>query len=205
MPQRDIYTVLLRTFKNPTKVSIVFLLSHYGKMTVTQMSKKVGVGKANLYHFVNEMVRDALLSRPEAVVKKNYVEKYYQLNQKLFSLVDPSEQRKRLKLAKPEEQKMIIQSMLASLGLYLRLFAEEIGQTDVRMLERFRNAIAKEEIALSYLILPDEAYKYALEELRRMNRTMEERWGSEKPSLTGNRVIVVALPQFNEETQTVQN
>jgi DNA-binding Lrp family transcriptional regulator len=205
MPQRDIYSVLLSTFKNPTKVSIVFLLSHYGKMTVTQMSKKVGVSKANLYHFVNEMVRDELLSRPEAVVKKNYVEKYYHLNQKMFGAVDPSEQRKRLKLAKPEEQKTIIQSMLASLGLYLRLFAEEIGQTDARMLERFRNAIAKEEIALSYLILPNEAYNYALEELRRMNRTMEERWGSEKPSLTGNRVIVVALPNFNGKMQTLQD
>lgn len=205
MPLQDIYSVLLNTFKNTTKVSILFLLSHHGKMTVTQMSKNVGVGKANLYHFVNEMVRDGLLSKPEAVIRKNYVEKYYQLSRKSFGLVDPSEQRKRLKDAKSEEQKTIIQSTLLSLGLYFRLFAEEFAKADTQMIGRMRSAITNEQIALSYLVLPDKAYKYALGELRRVNKTLEERWGSEEPSLTGNRLILVAFPQLNGKMSSPQH
>jgi DNA-binding MarR family transcriptional regulator len=71
----DIYKILLNTLENPTKLSIVLLLSHRDKMTVTQMSKVVRVSRANLYHFVGQMVKDGLLSKPEAIVKKNYVEK----------------------------------------------------------------------------------------------------------------------------------
>jgi hypothetical protein len=58
------------------------------------MSKVVRVSKANLYHFVNQMVKDGLLSKPEAHIKKNYVEKYYRLKENFFEAIDPSEQRK---------------------------------------------------------------------------------------------------------------
>src|SRR5712691_8276822 len=95
MSKRDVYKILLSTLGNSTKLSIVFLLSHNDRMTVTQMAKHVGVTKANLYHFVSQMVKDGLLSKPEAVVKENYVEKYYRLAPKLFESIDPSEQRKR--------------------------------------------------------------------------------------------------------------
>jgi hypothetical protein len=105
-------------------------------MTVTQMSKFVRVGKANLYHFVSQMVRDGLLSKPETLVKKNYVEKYYGLDEKFFEALDPSEQRKRLKAARPEEFKTILQSTLVSIGLDFRLMAEEIARADETTLKQ---------------------------------------------------------------------
>ncbi len=58
-----------------------------------------------------------ILCKPEALVKKNYVEKYYRLDEKFFEALDPSEQRKRIKTARPEELKTILQSMLVSFGL----------------------------------------------------------------------------------------
>jgi hypothetical protein len=199
MSKRDIYKILLNTLENPTKVSVLMLLTHHDKMTVTQMSKLVKVGKANLYHFVGQMVKDGILSKPEALVKKNYVEKYYRLEEKFFEAIDPSEQRKKIKSAKPEELKTILQSTLLSVGLDLRLLAEEIARADDKTLEKIARSVAEERITLSYSILPDKAFEYVLAELKRINKAVMERWGSEKSSLKGNRVILVGLPHFRTE------
>ena len=169
------------------------------KMTVTQMSKFVRVGKANLYHFVGQRVKDGLLSKPEALVKKNYVEKYYQLDEGFFDALDPSEQRKRLKAARPEELKTILQSTLASIGLDFRLMAEEIARADERTLKQIAKSVAEERITLTYSILSDKAYGHVLAELKRINKTITEVESREKPSLQGNRMILVGLPRFGTE------
>ena len=199
MSKRDIYKILLNTLENPTKLSILMLLTRHRKMTVTQMSKLVKVGKANLYHFVGQMVKDGLLSKPEALVKKNYVEKYYRMDEKFFEAIDPSEQRKRLKAARPEDLKTILQSTLVSLGLDFRLMAEEIAGADDRTLKQISRSVGEERITLSYSILTDKAYEHILAELKRISKTITEVEGREKPSLHGNRVIIVGLPHFGEE------
>jgi len=199
MSKRDIYNILLNTLENPTKLSVLMLLTHHDKMTVTQMSKLVKVGKANLYHFVSQMVKDGLLSKPEALVKKNYVEKYYRLDERFFEAIDPSEQRKRLKAARPEELKTILQSTLVSLGLDFRLLAEEIARADDKTLEQIARSVAEERITLSYSILADKAFEYVLAELKRINKTVLDRWGHEKSLLKGNRVILIGLPRFRAE------
>jgi hypothetical protein len=199
MSKRDIYKILLNTLENPTKLSILMLLTRHRKMTVTQMSKFVRVGKANLYHFVGQMVKDGLLSKPETLVKKNYVEKYYQLDRRFFEALDPSEQRKRLKAARPEELKTILQSTLASLGLDFRLMAEEIARADDKTLKQIAKSVAEERITLSYSILSDKAYEHVLAELKRINKTITKVESREKPSLQGNRMILVGLPRFGTE------
>ena len=196
MSKRDIYKILLNTLENPTKLGVLMLLTHRDKMTVTQMSKLVKVGKANLYHFVGQMVKDGILSKPEALIKKNYVEKYYRLDERFFEGIDPSEQRKRIKSAKPEELKTILQSTLLSIGLDFRLLAEEIARADDNTLEQIARSVAEERITLSYSILPDKAYEYVLAELKRVNKTVIDRWGHEKSSLKGNRLILVGLPRL---------
>jgi DNA-binding Lrp family transcriptional regulator len=199
MSKRDIYKILLNTLENPTKLGILMLLTHKHKMTVTQMSKLIKVSKANLYHFVGQMVKDGLLSKPEALIKKNYVEKYYRLDEKFFEALDPSEQRKRLKAARPEELKTILQSTFVSLGLDFRLMAEEIARADDKTLKQIAKSVSDERTTISYSILSDKAYEYVLAELKRINKTTMEAEGREKPSLQGNRVILVGLPRFGTE------
>jgi DNA-binding Lrp family transcriptional regulator len=199
MSKRDIYKILLNTLENPTKLGVLMLLTHNNKMTVTQMSKLVKVGKANLYHFVGQMVKDGILSKPEALVKKNYVEKYYRLEENFFEAIDPSEQRKRLKAARPEELRTILQSTLVSLGLDFRLMAEEIARADDKTLKQIANSVAEERITISYSILSDKTYEHILAELKRVNKTITEVEGREKPSLQGNRVIVVGLPRLGPQ------
>jgi predicted transcriptional regulator len=204
MSKRDIYKILLNTLENPTKLSVLMLLTRHPKMTVTQMSKFIGVSKANLYHFVGQMMKDGLLSKPETFVKKNYIEKYYRLDEKFFQALDPSEQRKKLKAAGPEELKTILQSTLVSLGLDFRLMAEEIARADDKALRQIARSVAEERITLSYSILSDKTYSRILAELKRVNKTMAEVEAHEKPSLQGNRVIVVALPRFGLQESLVR-
>ena len=199
MSKRDIYKILLNMLENPTKLSILMLLTHHRKMTVTQMSKFVRVSKANLYHFIGQMVKDGLLSKPETLVKKNYVEKYYRLDEKFFEALDPYEQRKRLKAARPEELKTILQSTLVSLGLDFRLMAEELARADDKTLKQIAKSVNEERITLSYSILSDKVYERVLAELKRINKTITEVERLEKPSLQGNRVVIVGLPRFGTE------
>jgi predicted transcriptional regulator len=196
MSKRDIYKILLNTLANPTKLGILMLLTHHPKMTVTQMSKFIGVSKANLYHFVGQMMEDGILSKPETLVKRNYVEKYYRLDEKFFQALDPAQQRKRLKAAGPEELKTILQSTLVSLGLDFRLMAEEIAKADDKTLKQIAKSVAEEQITLSYSILSDKTYDQILAEIKKMNKTISEAESREKPSLQGNRVIIVGLPRF---------
>ncbi|TMI21619.1 hypothetical protein E6H31_05005 [Candidatus Bathyarchaeota archaeon] len=111
----------------------------------------------------------------ETIVKKNYVEKYYHLDQKFFEALDPSEQRRRIRTARPEELKTILQSTLASLGLDFRLLAEEVARADDKIIEQIARSVAEERITLSYSILPDKAFEYVLAELKRINKTVLER------------------------------
>jgi hypothetical protein len=83
--------------------------------------------------------------------------------------------------------------------LDFRLLAEEIATTDDKALERIARLVTEEKITLSYSILPDKAFEYVLAELKRINKTVMERWGSEKSLLNGNRVILVGLPRFEAE------
>jgi predicted transcriptional regulator len=196
---RDIYKILLDTLGNPTKLGVLMLLSHTDKMTVTQMSKQMKVTKANLYHFVSQMVRDGLLSKPESQVKKNYVEKYYRVDPRFFAAVDSAEQRKRTKSATPAELKKILQSALISIGLDFRILAEEISNADNKVLNRLATFVAEDRVTLAYSIVHDKTYESILPELRRINQSMEEIEKGQEPALRGNRVIVIGLPRLESD------
>ena len=199
MPKRDIYKILLETFGNPTKLTILMLLTHSDKMTVTQMSKKVKVTKANLYHFVSQMVKDGMLAKPETQVKKNYVEKYYHLEPGFFQAIDPVEQRKRTKASSPSELQGILQSALLSLGLDLRILAEEVSNADTKTLNRLHEVVSEEKLTLSYTILHDKTYEAILPKLKEINRKVEEMEKDEKPILKGNRVVIIGLPMLQPD------
>ncbi len=194
MHKPDADRVVFNALENPTKLNIIFLLSRHEKMTVTQMAEHVKVGRPNLYHFVNEMVKDGLLSRPEVQVKRNYVEKYYQLNRKMFESRDEAEHKRLMKKASPEKLNSIIRSGLAAVGLELRLLAEEFARADTKTMELTARSVAEDRMNLSYAILSDEAYDYVISELRKISKTVEKRWGDEKITIGGNRIIIAAIP-----------
>ena len=123
-----------------------------------------------------------LIGRIAALEAAGEGEIAYVEDEKFFEALDPSEQRKRIKTARSEELKTILQSTLVSFGLDFRILAEEISTADDKMLKQIARMVAEERITLSYSILPDRAFEYVLAELKRINKTVMEQWGSEKSS-----------------------
>src|ERR1700730_9854905 len=192
---------LLKAFKNPTKLDILMMLAENESMTVTQMSKLLSTSKANLYHFVSEMVKEGLVLKPEVKVKGNYVEKYYRLNAEVFKGVDPEEQRKRIKPSSPEEYRELLQSYFLSMSAYFRMSAERISKADESTMGRVSDFAKAEKTLIVYSTVSDEGYEYALNELRRIVKTIIERWGNKKdvPS-EKNRLILFAFPDLKERS-----
>jgi DNA-binding transcriptional ArsR family regulator len=190
---------LLKAFKNPTKLDIIMMLAENERMTVTQMSKLLSTSKANLYHFVSEMVKEGLVLKPEVKVKGNYVEKYYRLNAEVFKGISPEEQRNRIKPSSPEEYRELLQSYALSLSGYFRMTAERISKADEATMGRVSELVREEKTLIVYSTLTDEGYEYALTELRRVLKSIIERWGNKKDVPGGkNRLILFAFPDFEE-------
>jgi DNA-binding Lrp family transcriptional regulator len=194
MPKGNVYDKLLGVFQNPTKLSVLMLLSDGGKLTVTQMSRKVGVSKPNLYHFVAEMVQDEILKKPETRVNRNYVEKYYSINKQTFEAIDPVAQRQRLNQAKPQQQREVLKAWLTSISLYFRLRAEQIERAEPAKLDRILEAVHSNKVLLEHASLSQDAFDYFLSEIRKTSRTVHEKWKHGANVANGNTMIVVALP-----------
>jgi len=194
--KRDANSVILNTLQNPTKLGVLFLLMRHPKLTVTQMSKDIGVSKANLYHFVGQMVEDGLLTKPEVAVRGNYVEKYYRLQWKALASVDPADQKKKVKAMRPEQQKEILQAFLASASLVSRLLAEELRRSDKDTLERINRAFQSDLVSMSYMVLPDLLYEQTVRKLNGVVDETRKSWGGKGLPFKGNRIIIVGLPQL---------
>jgi len=195
--KRDMVSVGLDAMENPTKLKIIFLLMKNSKLTVTQMSKYIGVSKANLYHFTAQMVRDKLLSKPEVVVKGNYVEKYYSLEWGALESINAVE--RRMKSLKPEEQRVILQTFLVSATLVSRMLADELDRTDGKTLAKINSAYRNNMINTSYFLLPDDVYAEAIKKLNRATEEILEIYSKKgRHSKEQNRVIILGVPQVHE-------
>jgi len=192
-------SVGLDAMQNPTKLKIIFLLMKHPKLTVTQMSKEIGVSKANLYHFAAKMMKDGLLSEPEVVVKGNYVEKYYTLKWGALESINAVE--RRINSLRPEEQKEVLQTFLVSATFVSRMLADELSRPDKNALAKIHSAYRKNMINTSYLVLPDEVYAEAV---RKLNKVVKEILGiyERKKELPGqNRIVILGVPQFDGRTE----
>ena len=165
-------------------------------MTVTQMSEHLGVGKAYLYRFIPQMVREGLISKPEAQVKDNYVEKYYRLIWKPFASMNTLEQKTKLRSLPAAEQKKILESFLATLGLQFRLLAEEMAKASPVMTEDVGRSFQEGRVILSYLVLPDEIYDRLVKDVSSVVRGVTEDWGRPSFGSAGNKLVIVGIPKL---------
>jgi predicted transcriptional regulator len=203
---RRIYERFTRSFQNPTKLSILLLLTQKKEMTVTQMSRYIGVTKANLYHSIVELVKDGLVSEPEIQVKRNYIEKYYHLNLLALRAIDPYELQKRLNQgASSTEYKDLLESFFTSFSLYFKIYAHEMGKAPPEKLEQIMKDFKEERLLLSSLSLEDEQYAYELREIRSLlkkamlrEKTARSNGITKRPEYFGedeNKIFIVAMPR----------
>jgi predicted transcriptional regulator len=201
---RKIYERFLRSFQNPTKLSIMLLLTQKKEMTVTQMSAYIGVTRANLYQTVCELVKDGMVSEPHVQVKKNYVEKYYHLNSVVFKAIDPYELQRRLNQgAGSHEYKDLLESFFTSFSLYFKMYAHLLNTSSAGKLEVIIKGFKEDQILLSTLTLDDARYAEELREIRTLLKKAAmfgEKNSKSTPKSSDyfgeeNRIFVVGLPR----------
>jgi len=150
--------ILVNSLRNPTKLRIITLLLQKGSMTVTQMSKILHTTRSNLYQAVAELVSDGLVKRPEIMVKKGYIEKYYAINEEAFNSVSDEDLYSTLITADPEKIREIIYSFLTSQSFILNLLAEEFRLADDYHIKKMQELLMKKFLFLSFSKLSDKSF-----------------------------------------------
>jgi DNA-binding Lrp family transcriptional regulator len=193
------YEILTEVFRNPTKFRIILLLSEHGRMTVTDMAKLVKVSRSNLYHFIAQMVKDGIVKPPEVIPRKNYVEKFYRLNDEMFKAEEMKEWEKLLRIANPKEIKETVSSILMGYSMILSFIADRISASEGDAVEQLRNWLIEETpYTLSYAVMSKKTSS-------RINPILKELWKAlsdetekddNNDSNAWSRLLLVFLPML---------
>ncbi len=193
------YEILTEVFRNPTKFRIILLLSEHGRMTVTDMAKLVKVSRSNLYHFIAQMVKDGIGKPPEVIPRKNYVEKFYRLNDEMFKAEEMKEWEKLLRIASPKEIKETVSSILMGYSMILSFIADRISASEGDAVEQLRNWLIEETpYTLSYAVMSKKTSS-------RINPILKELWKAlsdetekddDSDSNAWSRLLLVFLPML---------
>ncbi|MGC8661987.1 MAG: winged helix-turn-helix domain-containing protein [Nitrososphaeria archaeon] len=186
--------VLLKAFKNPTKLAIIALLMKNGQMTVTQLSKVTNTTRPNLYRSIKELVGDGIILKPRIKVKKNYVEKYYELNLKIFDSVKTSQMMGAISRAPASDLRELIISFLFMNSLLSNIFAEQIRTAADDEIENYRRKILDGSILMSYSTLSDSSMQTFSKYFNRFIGVLEnKKKTSEKEE---HALVVLSLPLY---------
>ena len=196
------YEILLEAYRNPTKFRIILLLSEHSRMTVTDMAKSVKVSRSNLYHFIAQMVKDGIVKPPEVIPRKNYVEKFYRLNEELFKAEEIKEWEKPILSATTEEIKETVSSILMGYSMILSLIADRIAASGDDETESLRKWLIEQT---------PNTISYALMTKRTSNKIdplLKELWSAfseetkendSKDSTAWSRLMLVYLPMLGKK------
>ena len=193
------YEILSDLFRNPTKFRIIMLLTEQERMTVTQMSKVIKVSKSNLYHFISQMVQQRLVLEPEVIPKKNYVEKFYRLNEDMFRAEDPKEWEKILLGATNNKIKEVVSSVLMGYSMILSFIADRVANSDDSECENLRNwLIEQTAYTLTYSLMSKKTTTKVKPILRQLWQALIESGEDDVSTLNTSvsRLLVVFLPML---------
>ena len=193
------YEILSDLFRNPTKFRIIMLLTEQERMTVTQMSKVIKVSKSNLYHFISQMVQQGLVLEPEVIPKKNYVEKFYRLNEDMFRAEDPKEWEKILLGATNNKIKEVVSSVLMGYSMTLSFIADRVANSDDSDCENLRNwLIEQTAYTLTYSLMSKKTTTKVKPILRQLWQALIESGEDDVSTLNTSvsRLLVVFLPML---------
>ena len=193
------YEILSDLFRNPTKFRIIMLLTEQERMTVTQMSKVIKVSKSNLYHFISQMVQQGLVLEPEVIPKKNYVEKFYRLNEDMFRAEDPKEWEKILLGATNNKIKEVVSSVLMGYSMTLCFIADRVANSDDSDCENLRNwLIEQTAYTLTYSLMSKKTTTKVKPILRQLWQALIESGEDDVSTFNTSvsRLLVVFLPML---------
>lgn len=185
--------ILLRAFKNPTKLAIIALLLKNGQMTVTQLSKIINTTRPNLYRSIRELVNDGLILKPRVRVTKNYVEKYYELNLKIFDSVKSRHIIDAISRAYTSDLRELMISFLLMNSLLSNVFVEQIKMASDPEMESYRQRILDGYILMSFSTLSDSSMKLFSKYYEQFTNKIEKGELNKKEK-EKNVLVVFSLP-----------
>lgn len=190
MDQNQLIETLMSAISNRTKLSIITLLVRRKRMTVTQMSKLIGTTRSNLYQTIGDLVSSGIINEPEAVVNRNYVEKYYTLNEPLFKELDSDRWKKRLQSLSEEQSRELVVSFLLSQSMNLQIMAQEIQMSREKNSPKIKESLQSDRIFMSYGRISDASYNRFLDHEKSLMKVFEE-----NPEDDGdNTYVILGIP-----------
>jgi len=184
---------LLRAFKNSTKLAIIALLLKNGQMTVTQLSKIIKTTRPNLYRSIRELVDDGVILKPMVKVTRNYVEKYYELNMKIFDSVKSRHIIDAISRIPISDLRELMISFLLMNSLLSSVFVEQVKMATDSEMEVYRQRILDGYILMSFSTLSDSSMKLFSKYYKQFTDAVEKNISSKKEK-EKNALVVFSLP-----------
>ncbi|MGC8506112.1 MAG: hypothetical protein ACP5NK_05325 [Thermoplasmata archaeon] len=162
-------------------------------MTVTQMSKLIGTTRSNLYQTISDLVGSGIVNEPEVVVNRNYVEKFYTLNEPVFRELDSERWKNRLQSLTEDQSRDIVVSFLLSQSMNLQIMAQEIQMSSDEVSPKIKQLLQSERIFMSYGRISDATYDRLLEHEKALMNIFEK-----TPDEDGdNTYIIFGIPSLS--------
>ena len=201
MPQ-DRLEKLFDVMSSQTKSHIIALLALSGKMTVTQISKHIKTSRSNLYQAISDLQEQGFVNPPDIVVRKNYVEKYYSLNDSAFNQTTAGEMNEEFKKMSPDKLRNLMATFLLSQSLNLKVIAQEIMSVSDEDMMRAVEDGTKSNLNLSFSTLSNDHFSTGVKKLKPFmdyvdtpeNFKPEDM--NEKKDGDHNMILVVAIPEY---------
>ncbi len=199
MDQNQQIETLLSAISNRTKLSIITLLVRRKRMTVTQMSKLIGTTRSNLYQTIGDLVSSGIVNEPEVVVRRNYVEKFYTLNEPVFRELDSERWKNRLQSLTVDQSREIVVSFLLSQSMNLQIMAQEIQMSSEEVSPKIKQLLQSDRIFMSYGRISNATYNRLLEH----EKTLMDIFEKNSDDDGDNTYIILGIPSLSalEESQ----
>ncbi|KYK33697.1 MAG: winged helix-turn-helix transcriptional regulator [Theionarchaea archaeon] len=184
---------LLATLKHPLRGAILYQLLK-GRTTASQIAANLGEKPDKIYYHLKVLKENDFVGEPEVVVRKNYVEKYYELNpqfrENLLSstreIVDKEQE------MSPEEFKAFMLSFLSMAISVLQGYKKRLENAPVEKIEEIQK---KDNFEVKSIFFKDDPYVTWLKEMRTVSH------GSLIDMFTegaeGNLGLLIALPDLD--------
>lgn len=184
---------LLETLKHPLRGAILYQLLK-GKTTASQIAQNLGEKPDRIYYHLKILKDNDFVGNPEIVVRKNYIEKYYELDssfrERLLSSVREIAEREQE--MGPEEFRDFMLSFLSIAISILQGYKKRLENIPA---EKIQDIKRKNNFEVKPIFFKDDSYQKWLEDVRKVSHGSLINMFTE--GAEGNLGLLVALPDLD--------
>lgn len=186
--------VLLQTLKHPLRGAILYQLLK-GKTTISQIGENLGEKPDRIYYHLKILKENGFIGEPEVVVRKNYIEKYYEIDPQfrknvLSSVKEIGDKEKEMT---PDDYKGLMLSFLSMAISVLQGYKKRLENMPSEKILEIRD---KDNFEVKPIFFKDDPYYRWLTKVRTLSH------GSLIDMFTegaeGNLGLVIGLPDLDE-------